>query len=311
MNHQRKPLTIALSILCIAILGYYINAHFDEFKNALGQMKVSFFLLALLSVALQWTCRIIRDKMMFNELNYHVPFWGLMYVYAQQNILNYLPAKAGTIYSAAALKQKYGVSLTHFGAAFAAQNILTLAMILVSAGFALLSVNLPETVHKVPASIALIVCGMGLIAVLFLRVPKWLSPTPRIQKIIDQLHIGMDALSKHKKLLIMTTCLSLLGALLTAWRMQLLLSSTVGVSFGTALVLAAVVMISVVVSFTPAGLGVREALVGATSNFLALSATAGVIVSTLDRIVILTFVGMIFLAQSVAQLFIRERHGNT
>lgn len=308
---KRKIVTVVFSVFCIGVLAYYLVLHRQQFSQAISDLGWLYFGLALVTVGLQWGGRIIRDQIMFRQMDYNIPFRGLLFAYCRQNLLNYLPAKAGTIYLAATMKQKYGVSLAHFGAAFAAQNILTLAMILISAGVALLVVNFPAEVHAPMLAAVMFALASGMFAVLFVRLPPFLMGSGRIKTVVDQLHLGMDSLSKDRPRLALTTALSLSGAILTAWRLQLLLSSSVTIPFGTALVLAAVLLVSQVVSITPAGLGIREGIIGATSGFLSISATSGVIVSTLDRIVTLTFVAFLFAAQFVVHLKSREPHGTT
>ena len=85
-----------------------------------------------------------------------------------------------------------------------------------------------------------------------------------------------------------------------AWRFQVLLTLTgEPVDFAISLVLSASTSLSLLISITPAGIGIREALFAATSDLLMVSSGVAVIVSVLERIFVLLFCGLIVIASSV------------
>lgn len=207
--------------------------------------------------------------------------------------------KAGTIYSASILKSRYNISVSHFSAVFAAQTVLILSITLLAAAIALLlsSAGSNETYIS---TIVLTFSAFFTFAVLLLPMPRFKKMPDSINTHIDMINDGIYKCKHKPKLLLVTISLRFIALLLMAWRFQMLLTlSGEPVSLAISLILSASTVLSLLISITPAGIGIREALFAATSDLLMVSSGVAVIVSVLERIFILSFCGLIVITASV------------
>jgi len=300
---RRRALRHGLTVVCLAVLAYYVYLYRAEFRSALVRLDLAATAVAMLTIALQILTRAGRDRILYRSMGSDVPLGVVHSINVRQNLLNYLPMKAGTIYAAAELKTSHGVGLGRYAAAFAAQSAFTLATTLLLAGIA---VWLDEPGAHPLAAAVLALAGLLTLLVLTVRVPDRFPLPRRLRTGVETVHEGMDLLLRQRRGLAAAALLSVAAVLLSAWRFQVLVAAGWGpVEYWDGLAFAVGAQASLFVGLTPAGIGVREAVVGGVASLLELPATAGVFASAMDRVLVLAYCGAMALLHAV----VPARHG--
>lgn len=281
------------------MLGGYFYLYRDISTFALVNLGWAEAIVIFLTIGGQIGARVWCDRILYTSLGYSVPAGSLYVIQAKQTILNYLPFKAGTIYAACALKMRHQIAVSHFTAVFATQNALTLGVTLLAAALAM-SWSTTAEVQSWPVVTVLAALGLLSLAVLFLRIPTFIKLPERLQNVVKRIHEGMLQFRRKPDRLLATTLLRLVAVILMAWRFQLLYTvAGESVTFAVALVISASVLVSLLIAITPAGLGIREALLGVTSGLLAAPPAVAVIASMLERILVLGYVGTVVAGHSL------------
>ena len=253
-----------------------------EIAQAFSRVSIGTCLLVVLTIVAQWFIRAFRDVRMFHGASYSIPFVRMVSINAVQLILNHLPFRAGTLYAAISLRKESGVRIADFGIILTAQHILRLAVCTTVSGFLLFVEAGPFSFAPWLFTIATLIC----ISVLWLPIPAPRRISTLLQKLRESISCGGDS-SKHGSFFMLLAC-TIAIFFLDSLRMFILLkvvSSDVNVT--DAVVFATVGYLSVVLSVTPSGIGIRELMVGLAAPLVHQTFSAGTVASTLDRIFLL------------------------
>ncbi|SHI15901.1 lysylphosphatidylglycerol synthase domain-containing protein [Desulfofustis glycolicus] len=282
--------------LCIIILSTYAYYHRNQAAQLATELGLVEAIIVFLTIGGQIGIRTICEKLHYNSIGYNIPVFALYKLLAQQNVLNYLPFKAGTIYTASLLRLKYNIPIFHYAAVFTAQNLLALGTTLMAAGIALLFTQSISSQYFL-ASTVLIFAGIFTLAMLFIRIPNVHFFSTKINKNIRILSDAIAKCKQHPITFLSVTILRFLAIALMTWRFQILFNmSDTEISFSIALVLSASMLISLFIAITPAGLGIRELLLAVTSSLMLIPPSTAVIISILERVLVLVFSAVIAVA---------------
>ncbi len=287
IQSRKKVFQGILLGICVVTLGLYLHYHRDQAAKLITELGLVEAIIIVCTVVGQIGVRTICEKLHFASIGHDIPSFNLYGILAQQNILNYLPFKAGTLYTAGLLTVRYKIPISHYAAVFTVQNLLALGTTLIAAGVAL-QFSQSQPSNHYPTSAILSIAGILTFAILFVRIPEMSVLPEKIKSHLKLLNVGIAKSKQDPFVFFVLTALRLLAIVLMTWRFQILFNlSGYEISFPTALVLSASVLISLVVAITPAGLGIRELLVALTSTFILVPAAIAVIVTIMERILVL------------------------
>lgn len=298
-NGRYNKILIYAAVLLPIILGsaFYIRHNLDEFVkiSSVGvtdYMVISVFVI----ITIFLNGMIIQLLVNYFGLKLRTSEWfGLSVV---NTLGNYLPLKVGFVLRAAYLKKAHGFPYTAF---VSSMGVGSLIIVLSSgfigmAGLAAVHISFDESYLALFLLCVAIFCS-GLFLIIFS--PKVRPSQNKIIKHIYNAVEGWNLIKKDKALLLKIFCINILMIFVYAVRVCYA-SHALGydLPFVYALLIGIPAMLSIFVVFVPAGLGVREAIMGFSASMFKETAAAGVVIGALDRIVAMAWVivlGCIFL----------------
>jgi uncharacterized membrane protein YbhN (UPF0104 family) len=303
----------ALSLcLCAAILYHLRNEH-EKFLQLLSIRPGQLILLSSLCAALFLPAGLSR-KLMAKRLNIRLTFldwYGLLMV---TNLLGlFVPARGDLAMSALYLRRRYGLPVIHFismvyGSAILLAFCLSLTGALCLLVFAAGGVSPNFSVIGIIAAVGFLSLLLGWLQPSLLRGESWF--VSRLRAALE----GWERLRSDSRLLVQLTLLSLSGiALFALWMFASYRALGFEVRFLPSTLAGVVVLLSFFVSITPGNLGIREILLGFTSEVLGLGFAEGVAVTLLQRAVsILVFLCLggffsLFIMQALTQSLQSQR----
>ena len=235
----------------------------------------------------QWFVRASRDQRLYRKLGYDIPFVRVLWINNLQIALNYLPMKAGTLSSAEVFRKTSSVSYIDFTIAMLQQYLLSFAASLGIAALAMAStVHLMPTQRLVGVGLLVTGCMTGLLPLFFAsqftRLPfPFLNP---LRQRLERFHF----LTQTRPEFLVISALSIFLVLASTCRLLLIYQTEqVQLGFMEASLVSSAMQMSTVISITPAGLGVNEAIAALTTSLISNAAQVGVMVAMLDRAFIL------------------------
>ena len=227
-------------------------------------------------------------------------------------LLDYLPLRAGLGFKAAYLASVHRLPIS----SFASLTLVTFAIAALCAGVLGVAASLWLLGYSDTGRLSLIlmtaayaaVTAGGVFMILgsgklhLLPLPIW------AKRHVDALSAAILTLSRQRTFQVQALAITLSMLLVIALRLYFVTGLLeVPVSFAEAVLLSTSTSIARLVSFLPAGLGVREAALSATLVAVGGEAEAGIMVAAIDRVVVLVWaaiVGGIWIVSS------RRRPGN-
>ncbi len=281
----RALLSWAFSLFLCAAIVYYLRDEQDKLLQIFSIDPLHLLLLSFLCAALFVPSGLSR-KLMAERLNVRLAFldwYGLLMVTNLMSLI--VPARGDLAVSAFYLRKKYNLPITHFISMLYGATVL-LALCLSAAGtvslLAIASEGVSPGVHVIG-----LVAAIGAFSIFF----GWLPPglikgeswvMKRLRSALEGWkHVRSDGL-----LLSRLTILALSGiALFSLWMYASYRMLGFEVRMLPSILAGIVVLMSFFVSLTPGNLGIREALLGFTSQVLGLGFAEGVAVTLLQRAV--------------------------
>jgi uncharacterized membrane protein YbhN (UPF0104 family) len=209
-------------------------------------------------------------------------------VFTAGQLGNLLPGQVGTLYRFRYLKVVHGFSYARSGSSFGANLIITFASSAVAglAGLAgVVAGGGTATWWIVAAFVAL---GVGSCLFVLIPVPqvRWLRGTPA--RVWNGFREGWEDLRGRPRVALEVLVVDLVKYLLVAWRFQIAFSLLdVHEPLWYFLVIAPAAGLAGALSFTPGGLGFREAFVTAAAVGMGAELDTGLLAATVDRGVML------------------------
>jgi len=297
-QNTRKILSSVITAICITIICFFVYKDKDSFANAFKELNLPLFSIIILTIIIQIYCRIIRDHRIYRLLGQETRLRSLNLIYAKQNILNYLPMKAGTIYASAALKNEFGLPLKKFFYAFIAQNILTVAITLFMAliAFASLQPHVFQSTEFVIVLFCLFILFVTFGALIKYNKIKF----TKIGRISDAVGRGLSLFNSNPSVFKEILTLNFISIAATSLRYSIfLMLFTKYFSISSGIIYAASGFVSLFLSITPAGLGIRESIFSLTSVALQSDPSLGLAISAIERVLILSIMFLIIITENI------------
>lgn len=275
----------ALSLcLCAAIL-YALRNEQEKLLQIFSISPLSGLLLSLLC-ALVFIPAGFSRKLMAERLNIRLAFvdwYGLLMV---TNLISLVvPARGDLAVSAIYLRKKYNLPYTHFismlyGATILLAICLSITSSLCLAILALEGSTIDVRILVIVAAFGLLSFFLGWIPANLLKGNRWVMK--RLRTALD----GWNHLRADRVTLGRLAFLTQAGiALVALWMYATYRALGFEISILSAAIAGVMVQMSFFISITPGNLGVREALIGFTSQVLGLGFAEGVAVTLLQRAV--------------------------
>ena len=290
MKPARRHLSKIITLVFLGVFAWYAAANREMFVD-LGEVGlVSLILVALGRMTLyvsnglftKWSTEALSHKMSTGE--------GL-YISILSAIGNFFgPLLGGTSIRAVYLKKVHGLSYSKFTASLMAYYIV---LFTANCSLAIASILLLETTSQTAPLLLFFGAALcALLVLLFIRLPSWgrlnrYATRKVIRRVLDillDIEQGWRLIQDNKKLLVRLLLLALLGFAANCF-MAYVAFRAVGVAIAwPALGLYAVlVTVSVLLSFTPGAIGIRETLLILISVTLGVTNQEILQVAVIDR----------------------------
>jgi len=297
------------AIACIAGFAWFLAYHGDAIAESASRIDTVTLLLVCGACLAQWSVKAWRDVSIFGVLGCRPRWRQFMRINAVQLMLNYLPMKPGTAYTVVRLRQKFSISYTDIAGCAIVQVLLVTVAASAVAAVALMLHPMGASPRGRIAIALLLSVALVAIAVPLVAATR-LAAGLRREGLLQQLTRGMHLLMARPALFARCLALSLAGFCLGALRLYLCyraleLSLTVGETF----IINAGDQLSLLVSLTPAGLGIREGMVALMSSVVAIPVATAVLAATLNRCAGLLMLIFVLCWMFVARFYQRIANG--
>ncbi len=209
-------------------------------------------------------------------------------VFTAGQLGNLLPGQVGTLYRFRYLKVVHDFSYTRSGSSFGANLVITFASSAVAGLLGLAGVVLAGGTARWWLVAAFAALGVGSSMLVFVPMPhvRWLRGTPG--RVWHGFRSGWEDIRRRPSVAVGVLVLDLAKYVLVAWRFQISFS-LLGVEEPVwyFLVIAPAAGLAGALSFTPGGLGFREAFVTAAAVGMGSELDVGLLAATVDRGVML------------------------
>ncbi len=297
-------LKAGLALLIVVGLCLYLAGHWEQLRCLL-RMDAGVFIQLFVLVFLASVAGGRAVQIMLRAMGAHTRFWEMVWLQNACMLLNYLPMKAGTLFRANYLKERYSFGYAAFAAFF-------LQLTLLMAGFSsVVGLVVPLAFYGgerfTPVLILVfssIVIGTSVL--LFAKLPL-LPGDGRLAKAIRRFLRGRHQLAGQLRP-ILSAMLCLGGSFLaTSIRLFLIYRSMdVPVHPAGCLLLGALGYGVMFVSLTPGALGIKELVLTSGGAALGVPVEVGVLASMLDRAVMM---GYAFPVGGACAAFLCRRSG--
>jgi uncharacterized membrane protein YbhN (UPF0104 family) len=251
--------------------------------------------------------------LLYRAQGLHIGLWENWLLFTAGQLGNLLPGQVGTLYRFRYLKVVHEFSYGRSGSAFGANLVLTFASSAIAGTVGL--VGVAATGGTVRPWIVVTVLGIGVASIGVVVVP--LPAVPFLKgpaaRLWGSFRAGWDDLRRRPGTAALVLVLDLSKYLLVAWRFQVSFS-LLGVQepYWYFLVIAPAAGLAGLLSFTPGGLGFREAFVTAAAVGVGSEFDIGLLAASVDRGVMLAasiVLGSIGFAVTVPRLRRATRRG--
>ena len=298
MKHLYKKILglIILLVLIAWLINYSLN-NYESFKNISFINPWLLIIIAIIFVTAYIPGSLI-NYYSFLPLGLRLkPFesYGLAIITGFYNLIT--PFRGGMAARAVYLKKKYNFTYANFLATLAASYVLIFFIAAILGLFGILSIYLHTGV--INWLFGILFSGLFLVLLFVIAFSPKL-PTTRynwLNRFIEVIN-GWNIISKNKKIILAISIMSLLQIILGA--ISLFLQFKVfgtTISYGAAIFLASMGYLSLLISITPAGLGINEAILVFSASTLGITTVQSLSAALAGRfvsLVVLFILGPIF-----------------
>ncbi len=298
----RTILSTLLLIAVIILAFFYFRSHGKEFVSKI-ELSYSFIILMSLLIILFQFMAGLKIKFILDifGLDLKTKEWfGL----AQMNsFLNYLPLKGGAAAKAFYLKGFFDFPYSKFLAVLGASFIITIASFSAVGVAGMFLVYLKTGISSLNILLIYIFLTIApLIPFLFLDRTLGRIKNPHIMRFFE----GWRMIRKGGKRLFLLIIVDMMMVLVDAMRIKLSYGAQgVDLDYYMGLVLSPLSNLAAIASQVPAGLGIRETVVGLISGGMGMGFEMGVDASTLDRMILLFWIVLLGSFSTVNLIFYR------
>ena len=270
----------------LAILFFTWNI--KEIKQILA---INIFTLVSLSLLVLSTQLIngLRLKILTSSLGLQLRPKDWIGVAIVQSLLNYLPFKGGMVANALYLKKWHNFSFSNFISMISASGIITILSAgligFTVSGVCILNKNINIAIPGLFFSITLI----AMLFIIFSRRFKFSNGI--IGRRLNELIRGWNIMREKGSTLFSLVILDIISVLIFSLRYYIAFRAfSFSIPFWCCIILAPLSILSTRLSFTPAGMGIKEAAVGFASKILGTGLNLGIYAASLDRAVVMFWV---------------------
>lgn len=295
----KKLLGIGILLIIVALFIYYIIEHISDFKQLSLVNPIYLFVLIALFIFTYYLISIITKNLLYPlgvKLKGFEAF-ALSIVTGFYNLIT--PFRGGTIVRAGYLKKKHNFSYTDFLATLSASYVL---IFLIASLIGIISTLAIYFISGIFSWILILVFAGIFFPLLFIvvfsprlneRKNKWIN---RFIRVIN----GWNIIKNNKKVILIIAIASLLQIIVTALMLYFQFGVFgIEIDFIACLFLASIVSLSILISITPAGLGINEAVIVFSALTIGITPAQSLLVALLGRAIsflVLFTLGPIFSA---------------
>lgn len=304
MIKQKKTFfSITLGLVAVSLLGWYVATSWDDFSK-LSIINPWALILAVLTVIISlYSAGMVNDLAM-EPHNVHPSKREVFALAAATRFLNQIaPNYIGATLRAVFFKKHYAVSYSKFSSSFVVANLL---QILISCALAVIFyVVISGGIDRAGNLIVVFLVSIFLGAALLIPAKFLGTLVSRLyekynNKFLKHVVVALEGYEHvrsypgiyRRMLLWMTTLTSLSGVVI----LVLYYSLGYNISIAEAIFIAGVTNLSIILSVTPAGLGIREGMLVFSSSIIGIPIVPSLAVSILFRIVTALSSGLVSLA---------------
>lgn len=295
MKKAIKTFLTILSILIIIALLFYLLKNNQEDIERIKNIQPYFIVLIIILTLAEFYINGLILKVLLEPFNIKIKIkeWlGLSLITTFGNYLTFL--RGGTTTKAIYLKKYYNLSFPHFISSAGASYIITILLYgIIGIIFSLSMIFYRELFNPILFLIFLAVFIASLIAI-FIPLKFFPLSENKIIKSIHNILDGWHKLRKNTHFILHFSFLSLILFFVSVSKLYLIYKSlSYPITFINAAFIALISNLSILISITPAGLGVREAFIAATSSLLNLGLSSGLYVSALERAITIILISIL------------------
>lgn len=298
--NKKYQYIILLAFVVIALwYGYTHKELFLNLKKISAFSLIALILLVFVSHILngyrfKYLMRVFTTDLNFRE------WFGLSVCNSMFNY--YLPARGGIAVRAYYLKKKHKFSYSHYTSLIAGSYII---IFFLSAGIGLVLTLLYKPIHGILyGKLVMIFSGLLLLTmigtfllVLFLKLGKRFK-NERFNNILELVKEGLDFFQENRRLIISFSILHVAFISVMGARLFVCFSAIdIDVVPLQMLIISSLTTFSIVLSLTPANLGIKEGIISFSAHLLGIPADQAMLAALIDRgvAIVLTFLfGLIF-----------------
>ncbi|MCK5580048.1 MAG: flippase-like domain-containing protein [Candidatus Omnitrophica bacterium] len=287
-THLSSILKHCVAIAIICFLSLYLIKHWHALKSLSNFTFPKIALMYAITLAASFIAGLAA-KILLSSLDTKVKLRDMILLYNTVSLLNYIPFKFGTLFRANYLKKHNNLKFAHFGTFFIYQILIMTFTISVLGSIILLSIC---NIHTWSVQILLAIFIMASIIsfiFLFIHIP-FLPHKNKLAHIINNFLKGRNNIIKNKKIIFVYAFLMNINFILGALRLSLIYES-LGQNAHPAgfLILGAAGYLTMFISLTPGSLGIREIVLGSTSEVIGIPIRIGIPAALFDRLIAITF----------------------
>ncbi|MFI4851101.1 MAG: YbhN family protein [Gimesia chilikensis] len=232
-----------------------------------------------------WFCISETSRPLIASCGYIISIRSLFVSTCSAIAGNYLPLRIGTIYRAMYIKHRCGLTLAEFGAVLVGQASIssTLSATLLIGALVTTGTWAHQGWISVVGVALCVVLPLAGLLILPRRCSRWLLHFPRMRHAV-RLSQGLELIGRNPRRLAVASAWHLGGVACSTARLWILYHSfAIPISVWGCLFITAAGSLSMLLSITPGGLGIREGVISVLGVMYGVPLETGLMVATLER----------------------------
>ena len=278
---------VLLALTAFIFVTFFTIQNWENIRGSFSKIEIHEGLILLLLVYIQYKLRVVKDYLIYRNINKDITIKELFNLYVIQNLLNYIPLKPGTFVLFQRLNKKYNIKIKDLVFFFTYQNYILTSIVFILLGMCFLFSN--QITNYKFAGIVMIMTPV-MIYLFFSKIEKSKLINLRLINKLFSFVQNKKNQVLTKKVQYLFFLLSLLCFVCSVLRYHLILIYFFDFdSISFSLILGSVTHLSIFLSITPSSLGIREILIMSLSKVTDFSASFGFITSIIDRFLVVIF----------------------
>jgi len=277
-----------LGVIAIVFLLWYLSKHWEKLKVLIKLSPADLVIIYVISFWGALNNAYVIQRLL-HALRIKPHFWDMFMLQNASVLLNYAPAKVGTVFQANFLKCHYRLSYAHFATFFV---YLTLLMTAAASAIGLVAlvgfygVGGYETRALCAAFSGVLVCSI-FFAFVPLPIP---TGSHKLSVILRNFLTGRRYVVCEKRTLFVCAVFLVVNFVLVSIRLGIIYNSMgQNIHLAGYLILGAIGQVAMFASITPGSLGIRELILGAAAVALGAPLEVGVLAAMIDRAISLSW----------------------